>query len=222
MNTQKELYNMFIENTGAVLGDSGDAYGRRWQNNRVQHPADRPAFEYDDVSKCWTTNTYKYLINQCGLRTDEICTGFNNRNRRTKEFDADANIYGVGHSAWNWLNDNFEVEVQGEPWNTYNEEGDWQTFDQCLQGTYLKINGDYYVCLQVHGGCDVRGGYTIAKLFLLSDICLSYPVIEGTVTRNGETFSISDIEYGDGRVYMCDDNGNETEPYEWREGDVIA
>jgi hypothetical protein len=46
--------------------------------------------------------------------------------------------------------------------NTYNGDSD---LSQILQGSWLTINDEPYLLLQVHGGCDARGGYTNAKLF---------------------------------------------------------
>jgi hypothetical protein len=36
-----------------------------------------------------------------------------------------------------------------------------------LQGTFIDIDDEKYVLLQIHGGADVRGGYTTSKLFNL-------------------------------------------------------
>lgn len=219
MTATKELYNMFIENTGTDLCDSGGYNDRHWQKNLLQHPADRPAVECDCYG--WHINTYKYLLKQCDLRVDDVCKGFNLRNRHADRWDADCEAYGVSARAWDWLNRYFDVEITNT-WNTYNEgNSDFACFDQVLQGSDLTIHGEQYVLLQVHNGADVRGGYTNARLFLVHDIGLSYPVIDGTVTRDGETFGISDVNEGDGHVYICDLKGNETDPYEWREGDKI-
>jgi hypothetical protein len=38
-----------------------------------------------------------------------------------------------------------------------------------LQGSWVEINGDVYLLLQIHGGCDARGGYTNAKLFTTNE-----------------------------------------------------
>jgi hypothetical protein len=46
--------------------------------------------------------------------------------------------------------------------NTYNGESE---LSQILQGSWIELDGYQYVLLQIHGGCDARGGYTNAKLF---------------------------------------------------------
>ena len=57
----------------------------------------------------------------------------------------------------------YDVKVE-HTWNTYNGDS---FLSQVLQGSYLTINGESYVLFQIHGGADVRGGYTDAKLFKL-------------------------------------------------------
>lgn len=49
--------------------------------------------------------------------------------------------------------------------NTYNHEC---SLDQTIQFTSFTVDYQEYVVLQVHGGCDVRGGYTNPKLFEVS------------------------------------------------------
>jgi len=50
--------------------------------------------------------------------------------------------------------------------NTYNHES-W--LDSVLQYVVFSWEGDDYVLLQYHGGCDVRGGYTAPRAFRLLD-----------------------------------------------------
>lgn len=53
---------------------------------------------------------------------------------------------------------------EGEPLtvNTYNGEN---LVDQILQYTLFSNDSGEYVALQIHGGCDVRGGYTKPRVF---------------------------------------------------------
>jgi hypothetical protein len=52
--------------------------------------------------------------------------------------------------------------------NTYNEDN---LLSQTLQFVYFTWNRDEYVVLQVHGGCDVRGGYTAPHVFSCGSRC---------------------------------------------------
>jgi hypothetical protein len=58
----------------------------------------------------------------------------------------------------------------GEPVvvNTYNGE---DLLSQTIQYVYFEVPelNEAYVVLQIHGGCDVRGGYTAPKVFVLDD-----------------------------------------------------
>ena len=67
----------------------------------------------------------------------------------------------MSSESWEWLTSRFEVRVT-RTFNTYNGDSD---LSQVLQGSYLEINDEEYIMLQIHGGCDVRGGYTNARLF---------------------------------------------------------
>lgn len=51
--------------------------------------------------------------------------------------------------------------------NTYNYE---EYISQTLQFCPFMSDGEYYIILQVHNGCDVRGGYTEPKVFKVNDI----------------------------------------------------
>lgn len=78
-------------------------------------------------------------------------------------------VYGVSKFQWDWLNSKCEVRVLNT-FNTYNGDSD---LSQILQGSWLEINDEQYILIQVHGGCDARGGYTDAKLFKpIEDWCI--------------------------------------------------
>jgi hypothetical protein len=57
---------------------------------------------------------------------------------------------------------------EGEPFtvNTYNDEN---LLDQTLLFRFFTLEHESYVVLQVHGGADVRGGYSDPKVFALGD-----------------------------------------------------
>lgn len=163
MNTKQIIYNMLTENTGTHMLDSGGAYGRNWERNEVKTLTDfenEPEEEYvystrwNELSR--TVSVFHYLSQ---LETDEICEHFNSM--PCLDWDA-GDVYGVSIEQWNWLNNQFaEVEVV-HTFNTYNGESE---LSQILQGSWIELDGYQYVLLQIHGGCDARGGYTNAKLF---------------------------------------------------------
>ena len=171
---EKLLFKMLTENTGAALLDSGSAYGRNWERNAkktIDDFNDEPAVTVEPYTwtdrmttadLCYSISVFHYLRSQLSL--DALCDAFN----AMPVDDWDGDLYGVSTAEESWLEDNgFIVH---DTINTYNGE---DHLSQVLQYTYLTREEDgetaYYILLQIHGGCDVRGGYTNAKLFLLAN-----------------------------------------------------
>lgn len=127
------------------------------------------------------------------LELDDLCHKFNAM--PCNNWDGD--YYGVSQDQFNWLGKQgflpkgvshnqlalwtigkYDLDIG---WNTYNWDNQ---FSQVLHGTDLELNGGAmcidggnYVLLNIHGGADVRGGYTDAKLFRLDDHCEFYSVV---------------------------------------------
>jgi hypothetical protein len=164
------LHSLFTENTGRHFLDSGGAYGRNWERNQsksvedfVRGPSawleiwhreateDRP--EDWDISP--TLSLFHHLRDALDL--DRFCHKFNAR--PVEDWGSD--FYGVSRDGQRWL-ERMGFEPVGDGFNSYN----WcANFTQVVQGQKLTRDGDDYLLLQIHGGCDVRGGYTDAKLF---------------------------------------------------------
>ena len=162
--TAQVLKAMLVENTGTHMLDSGGAYGRSWQQNAGRdfdaEPAATISVEegYIDIKR----STFHFL-KEC-LEFDEAMT------ERLHDFaeaeDADE------RAPWLILMEMFVKEGvdatgiygEGKPVtvNTYNHDS---LVDQILQYIYFEIEEQGYVLLQIHGGCDARGGYTAPKAF---------------------------------------------------------
>jgi len=167
---KKLIYSMLTENTGTHFLDSGGENGRGWQKNKTKSIEDFENEEeevyqidakYKEIYR--TVSVFHYLTNN--LEIDEICQHFNSLQNAFNNWDADANVYGVSFQAFEYLQNNFDIEVQGS-WNTYNGESD---LSQILQGANITINDDDYILIQVHNGADARGGYTDAKLLKMDE-----------------------------------------------------
>ena len=165
---QKLVFEMLTENTGSHMLDSGGAYGRNHQRNAKKTIEDFDnedeesyQFDYKDGEIIRTVSVFHFLSHSTEL--DEICDQFNKLNTNPDNYEADADVYGVSKEAYKYLEEasGYDLEVQ-RTWNTYNGDSD---LSQILQGSNLEINGESYFLIQVHGGCDARGGYTDAKLF---------------------------------------------------------
>jgi hypothetical protein len=165
---QRLVYRMLTENTGVHMCDSGGAYGRGWQRNQKKTIKDfmnedeesyQFDFKYNEIYR--NVSVFHYLS---GLELDNICEKFNRR----QGADWDGNVgqlddtYGVSNRASEWLQSNYEVQVE-YTFNTYNGDSD---LSQILQGSRLLINDETYYLIQIHNGADARGGYTDAKLFV--------------------------------------------------------
>ena len=153
---------MLIENTGTHFLDSGGAYGRAWERNQgktiedfEREPREQWVYHKRGNYLQRTVSVFHYLSR---LETDWICDYFNEMG--CPDWDAEE-VYGVSKTQWDWLKSKCEVIIEST-FNTYNGDSD---LSQILQGSWLEINDEQYLLLQIHGGCDARGGYTDAKLF---------------------------------------------------------
>jgi len=158
--TETLLRNMFVERTGHHICDSGGIYGRAYQMNAERDLKGEPqaTMTIGEWGVEISVSTFHHLL-AC-LELDSVCDAFNTMGTP----DWDGEYYGTSEEQSAFL-DRIGADVE-DCWNTANWENN---FDQTLQGHRVDINGEEYVLLQVHGGCDVRSGYTDAKLFKLQD-----------------------------------------------------
>jgi len=190
-DAEEVIKAQLTENTGRHLLDSGSAYGRHWEENQDNPPWEQPAYT---VNESWVTpNVFHYLLETCGrdetavaLETALYAHAYSDERKRDSwltcmESFADAFVNGEFHrpalSALGVPDEAIEsvlgrqaqhqsdrrAESHSMTHNTYN--GEFSTLSQCLQGTTL--GGPYaeYAIIQVHGGCDVRGGYTAPRVY---------------------------------------------------------
>jgi hypothetical protein len=158
--TALKLADMFTENTGRSLLDSGDAYGRAWERNQGKLAADF----LDAPAAYWakdygaTLDLFHFLNNR--LIYTETSAALT---EQLHEYCGDDLYSCTTHEDWAKENTG-PIPNRTEPntWNSYN----WDNLlNGTIQGVDFTYNGDDYVILQVHGGCDVRGGYTAPVVF---------------------------------------------------------
>lgn len=172
--TQRKLAAMLKENTGTHFLDSGGAYGRAWQRNQARDFMNEESTvlakvaDYVEDGRDYepevTHNVFHFLAEALDFDAS--------MNRRYQAF------------ARSRRKDSYEVQIcedfmdylrekghelggiygEGKPFtvNTYNGE---DLVSQTLQYLYFSCDGDEYCLLQIHGGADVRGGYTDAVAF---------------------------------------------------------
>lgn len=179
--TARALYKMLTENTGRHFLDSGGAYGRHWEQNQgLDFEAAQPtllSFKRGEIEI--THHVYHWLKERLeydakmtrafwrwatsGERADEPWLPLMEEwvekelpRRLAREGKEVTGLYGDGEPSTT---------------NTYNGE---DLLSQTLQYTYFEVReplyrtGDGYVLLQIHGGCDVRGGYTKPRVFKIN------------------------------------------------------
>lgn len=177
---------MLTTSTGSALCDSGDAYGRHWEKNKKKSIEDfenEPAVTVDEWNRenwedssdiALTVSLYHHLNES--LELDDTCNAFNELPCE----DWDSDVYGTSQNQIEWLTEKgFKI---GDSWNSYNGESN---LSQVVQGTNVTNENDIsneYILLQIHQGCDVRGGYTDAKLFKVArDYFDVNPAVLGTI-----------------------------------------
>ena len=177
LTLEQTIAAMLTENTGKHFLDSGGAYGRAWQRNigkTVDDFREMPSATAEITVREYNGKTVAeiipcvnvfHLLTGGALELCDLCRQFN----AMPVDDLDGGFYGASMDGAEWLEAR-GFEESGETFNTYN----WNSnHSQILQGTELTRDSEWgeekYLLLQIHGGADVRGGYTDAKLFKLAD-----------------------------------------------------
>lgn len=161
IRTAGMLTAMFTENTGIHGMDSGGAYGRNWQRNQglgvTEFLAMPPATYSRDYgvalnswAYCFTRLSYSPLA-EVLTRLMNVWESVDTENR---------NPWHLGDQRE--FVENLGGVIKGDGWNTYNFDN---ILSQTLQGFEFELHGLTLVLLQVHGGADVRGGYTRPVIF---------------------------------------------------------
>ncbi|RLC86653.1 MAG: hypothetical protein DRJ03_08075 [Chloroflexi bacterium] len=165
--TEKTIALMLWENTGVHILDSGDLYGRHWQQNRQikdfkkQEPLKVVVWDDGEI------NLY--------LSVFHFLRAFLARDKKSKALERLFYVFAnlPENRTLSWLGcmeefadkilaQVFEYEIHGVS-NTYNWEN---LLSQGLQFlTFYDENEDMYIILQIHNGCDIRGGYTKPRFF---------------------------------------------------------
>lgn len=158
--------------------------------------------KHDSSEVVYAVSTFAYLRNVLSL--DGVCREYNARFVPCADWNGSevAPAYGLSSAGAAWLLERFDIE---EPFNTYNGES---TLSHILQGSFLKPkdgHAERYVLLQIHGGCDARGGYTDARLFTVPDDYINpCPDVSGAI--NGVSVT---SRYDGNTLRRADDGGHD-------------
>lgn len=158
--TDRVLVDMLTENTGRSILDSGGAYGRNWERNQGREVESFLA--EPEASQDWdyvSLSVFHWLRNR--LEFDP------QMDRRLELWTA----LRSNDDPWLVEAETFAAAWEGHEhlrvYNSYNEENclsqDIQWVEIGERG--MRGSGDQWVLLQIHGGCDARGGYTRPRAF---------------------------------------------------------
>jgi hypothetical protein len=165
--TKSMLREMLTENTGVHVLDSGGEGGRNWQINRFRNfDSESPTLLEIDVR--WGINVQHNVYHWLAERleySEELDKVFQDwaaeqdKDKYWLELMEEFAEFGMRELGYN-------VESYGTV-NTYNGE---DLLSQVLQYAFMEVE-DYglVVLLQIHGGADVRGGYTKPRVFIAND-----------------------------------------------------
>lgn len=151
------------DDKGNYIG-STSGYGRHYERNKHLEFEKEPAasFSFDGDHIEYTRSVYHFLVDN--LTFD---------NTLDKVFQKFAKLPENEDEGWLSLMEKFPdyleekgYNVDDDHWtvNTYNGECN---LSQTLQYVRFVVDNTLYVLLQVHNGCDVRGGYTMPRVFQL-------------------------------------------------------
>lgn len=216
--TEQVLADMLTENTGRSMLDSGGAYGRNWERNSLLTVEDFIAQPDATLDRwgCVDLNVFHYLRDR--LEYDE------DLDAEFGDFAADSDDpwladaerfaahkkYGQGY-----------VPRHGDPYGrpqTYNSYNGECLLSQTIQWVEWRDEyGDAHILLQIHGGCDVRGGYTRPRAFTLKTYEQSFgydmadaevgcqgsktPAVIGQTDIDGRIVTQNPVEYHSWRVF---------------------
>jgi len=159
--TAEVIAEMLTENTGRHILDSGGENGRHWQHQQGMTAADfaaRPSASLHDYGYL-TIDLFHYL-------TDVL--------HYEPEADAAFQEWAAVRPDDGWLQLMEEYAEDAElghelkfTENSYNRDS---SLSQVIQFTvYLDSERNLRVLLQIHGGADVRGGYTRPRVFSMPE-----------------------------------------------------
>lgn len=166
---ENAITKMLTENTGSHMLDSGGAYGRHWEKNQKRLFENEKKYTFDnyDIS----LNVYHYLVDNLTISKESqkyqrmyekfVAKSEDYHLADMEDFIHNLNRKGLSQS------DNYIIGKTPQTVNTYNHES---LLSQVLQYIIFYDGDDYFILLQIHNGCDVRGGYTAPKIFEIEDV----------------------------------------------------
>lgn len=156
--TEEILFEMLTENTGRHMLDSGGDSGRAWQRNQVKTLEDfrnEPRTSFDTRWGDATVSLFHHL---------------NENLTYSEEWTAALNEYAETYDgSWLEIMETFPTELGFKRLYTENSYNRESLLSQVIQYVVFSTGTELLVALQIHGGADVRGGYTAPRVFSMVD-----------------------------------------------------
>lgn len=195
--TDKVLADMLTENTGSHMLDSGGAYGRNWERNQgldVQSFIDAPDVQVSEYGI--SLDLFHYLRERVEFKPDIQA-----------EFDEFANLEENKKTSWYELMEDWCEKYPASDFSGFNSYNGDCLLSQTIQGDFFEwSDGEVYLMLQIHGGADVRGGYTAPKIFSVYGYDGPYMLM---------------YDWNSYTIQSADDRKGERVCLDFRDGDVI-
>jgi hypothetical protein len=166
--TSNILIDMLKENTGSHFLDSGGYYGRNWQRNQEVDFKSMPesTLEFavwgkeNNIEVSITHDLYHWLMERLIFdpEMDSKLQSIIDNSEAYYSEDIEEFI--------DQLKEDHDVVISGSD-NSYNYDN---LLSQTIQWTEVGIDDITYCILEIHGGCDVRGGYTRPRVFELDEM----------------------------------------------------
>lgn len=185
---EKVVSEMLKENTGSHFLDSGSAYGRNWERNQKVDFESAPRIflkfsKYGKGSEIeFTRSIYDFLTESLDLHPalqrsfTKFCNLEENRTRSGLEC---ASLYVEKRKEQGLVKGGIYGEDEPIYDNIYNHDNVLNQVFQYCYWTDEKFGE--CILLSVHGGCDVRGRYTMPKAFQCSNELSILDYARGTI-----------------------------------------
>lgn len=163
--TKQIISKMLKENTGRSILDSGDFYGRHYERNQLREfDKESPvnlSFRLKSID--YTLNIYHFLCN--ALEYNKGLT--NSFYTFERKYDT-INPYAYWPEIIReWVKHKGYNEIMSDYTYNYNNflSQDIQFWLVSTELTHSDIYDSEFCILQIHNGCDARGGFTAPKIF---------------------------------------------------------
>lgn len=168
--TEKIITEMLTESTGKASGDSGDTYGRHWEENQrdgIKTGGQPIYWGIDEENKSYSISSSVPIFDFLSetVQYTEECQMLESL---LPNLDYDMVFY-IEDVINNPSNYNAKLQVfeennlfGSEVMNSYNYEN---ALSQVFQYIWFEYGCDDYIAISIHNGCDVRGGYTNIHIF---------------------------------------------------------